>query len=194
MALDIVILGPPGAGKGTQAKLVAAEAGLPHINTGDMLRAEIAAETELGRRVKAIVDRGDYVPDDLMIELIRARLEQDDTVDGFVLDGFPRTLAQAEALDRMLEEIERGELTVVLNFQVTDDCVVERLHGRELKEGRSDDTPDVIRHRLDVFHEQTEPLVGYYRNKGILVGIHADRTVDEVFAEVEQVLETASAR
>jgi adenylate kinase len=194
MPLDVVILGPPGAGKGTQAKLVAAEAGIPHINTGDMLRAEIAAETELGCRVKAIVDRGDYVPDDLMIELIRARLEQDDTIEGFVLDGFPRTLAQAEALDRMLEEIERGELTVVLNFQVTDDCAVGRLHGRALKEGRSDDTPDVMRHRLDVFHEQTEPLVGYYRNKGILVGIHADRTVDEVFAEVEQVLETASAR
>jgi adenylate kinase len=194
MGLDVVILGPPGAGKGTQAKLVAAEAGIPHINTGDMLRAEIAAETELGRRVQAIVDRGDYVPDDLMIELIRARLEQDDTTEGFVLDGFPRTLAQAEALDRMLEEIERGELTVVLNFQVTDDCAVERLRGRALKEGRSDDTPDVIRHRLDMFHEQTEPLVGYYRNKGILIGIHADRTVDEVFAEVEQVLETASAR
>jgi adenylate kinase len=194
MAIDVVILGPPGAGKGTQAKLIGAEASIPHINTGDMLRAEIAADTDLGRRVHAIVDRGDYVPDDLMIELIRARLEQDDTTEGFVLDGFPRTLAQAEALDRMLEEIERGELTVVLNFQVSDDCAVERLRGRAVKEGRSDDTPDVIRHRLDVFHEQTEPLVGYYRNKGILVGIHADRTVDEVFAEVEQVLETASAR
>ena len=110
MALDIVILGPPGAGKGTQGKLISAEAGLPHINTGEMFRAEVAAESDLGRRVRAILDAGDLVPDDLTIEVVRARLGQEDTAGGFVLDGFPRTLAQAEALDRLLEELDRDEL------------------------------------------------------------------------------------
>ncbi|MGH3091802.1 MAG: adenylate kinase [Gaiellaceae bacterium] len=194
MALDIVILGPPGAGKGTQGKLISAEAGLPHINTGEMFRAEVAAESDLGRRVRAILDAGDLVPDELTIEVVGARLGQEDTMEGFVLDGFPRTLAQAEALDRLLEELDRDELSVVLDFHVSDAIAVERLLGRAGQEGRSDDTRATIQHRLDVYHDKTEPLVGYYRNKGILVGIHADRTVAEVFAEVQQVLETASAR
>jgi adenylate kinase len=194
MALDIVILGPPGAGKGTQGKLISAEAGIPHINTGEMFRAEVAAESDLGRRVRAILDAGDLVPDELTIEVVRARLDQEDTMEGFVLDGFPRTLAQAEALDRLLEELDRDELSVVLDFHVSDAIAVERLLGRAGQEGRSDDTRATIQHRLDVYHDKSEPLVGYYRNKGILVGIHADRTVAEVFAEVQQVLETASAR
>src|SRR5215218_6640861 len=118
MAVDVVILGPPGAGKGTQGKLIAGEAGIPHVNTGEMFRAEVAAESDLGRRVRAILDAGDLVPDDLTIEVVRARLAQDDTAGGFILDGFPRTLAQAEALDRLLEELDRGELSVVLDFHV----------------------------------------------------------------------------
>jgi adenylate kinase len=194
VALDILILGPPGAGKGTQGKLISQEAGIPHINTGDMFRAEVAAESDLGRRVRAILDAGDLVPDEVTIEVVRARLEQEDTVNGFVLDGFPRTIAQAEVLDRVLEEIDRGELSVVLDFHVSDEMAVERLVGRGVAEGRSDDTRKTIQHRLDVYHEKSEPLVGYYRNKGILVGIHADRTIEEVFAEVQQVLETASTR
>lgn len=194
MALDIVILGPPGAGKGTQGKLISAEAGIPHINTGEMFRAEVAAESDLGRRVRAILDAGDLVPDDLTIEVVRARLGQEDTAGGFVLDGFPRTLAQAEALDRLLEELDRDELSVVLDFHVSDAIAVERLLGRAAQEGRSDDARETVQHRLDVYHDKSEPLVGYYRNKGILVGIHADRTVHEVFVEVQQVLETASAR
>ncbi|MGH3037546.1 MAG: adenylate kinase [Gaiellaceae bacterium] len=191
MPLDIVILGPPGAGKGTQGKLIAADAGIPHVNTGEMFRAECAAGTELGERVRSILDDGDLVPDDLTIEVVRARLAQDDTARGFVVDGFPRTLAQAEALDRVLAEIDRGELCVVLDFQVSDEIAVQRLLGRAGVEGRSDDAPDRIRHRLDVYHEKSEPLVEYYRARGILVGIHADRTVEEVFAEVQQVLATA---
>ena len=194
MGLDIVILAPPGAGKGTQGKLISAEAGIPHINTGEMFRAEVAAESDLGRRVRAILDAGDLVPDELTIEVVRARLGQEDTMEGFVLDGFPRTLAQAEALDRLLEELDRDELSVVLDFHVSDAIAAQRLLGRAGQEGRSDDTRATIQHRLDVYHDNTEPLVGYYRNKGILVGIHADRTVAEVFAEVQQVLETASAR
>jgi adenylate kinase len=194
MALDIVILGPPGAGKGTQGKLIAAEAAIPHINTGDMFRAECAAGTELGEQVKTILDNGDLVPDDLTIEVVRARLAQDDTTNGFILDGFPRTLAQAEALDRVLAEIDRGELTAVLDFELPDEIAVQRLLGRAALEGRSDDLPDLIRHRLDVYHEKTEPLVEYYRTRGLLVPIHAARAIEEVFSEVQQVLEAASTR
>jgi adenylate kinase len=188
VAFDIVILGPPGAGKGTQARRVSQEIGLPHVATGDMLRAAIADGTELGRRVKPILDRGDLVPDDLMIELIRHRLDELDTANGFILDGFPRTYGQAEALDAMLAEIDRA-LLVVLEFQLPDEVAYERLLGR----GRSDDMPDMIRHRLDIQRVPDE-VVAYYRAKGILVGVQADRSVDEVFADVQSVLQTAAAR
>jgi adenylate kinase len=193
MALDVVILGPPGAGKGTQAKLIAAEAGVPHVNTGDMLRAERAAGTPIGRRVEEIIDRGDLVPDEVVIGLLRERLERDDTAEGFVLEGYPRTLAQAEALDRMLDEIERGRLSIVLHFPVSDELAERRLLGRAQQEGRSDDTPEVIHHRIDVQRVPDE-VIAYYRAKGILVGIHADRSIDEVFAEVQSVLQAAALR
>jgi adenylate kinase len=191
--LDVVILGPPGAGKGTQAALVARDAQVPKIATGDMLREAMAAETEVGLRVKPIYDAGDLVPDDLMIELIRERLSQPDTANGFVLDGFPRTIAQAEALDEMLTELDR-EISVVLQFQVSDECALERLRGRAEHEHRTDDGPEVVLHRIAEYHEKTEPLVEYYRSKGILVGIHADRSIEDVYAEVQDVLEAATAR
>ena len=188
MPLNIVILGPPGAGKGTQGKLIAKDAGIPHINTGDIFRAECAAGTELGQKVNSIIDAGDLVPDELTTEIVRARLAQDDTARGFVLDGFPRTLTQAEGLDRVLSEIDRGELSVVLDFELPDEMALERLLGRASVEGRSDDAPDKVQHRLDVYHRQTEPLVEYYRARDLLVPIHADKSVEDVSAEVQQVL------
>jgi adenylate kinase len=193
VALDILLLGPQGAGKGTQGKLVAADYGIPHIATGDMLRAAIAADSDLGRRVRPIYDAGQLVPDDLMVELIRERLAHEDAQQGFVLDGFPRTMAQAEALDEMLREIGR-ELDVVLGFQLEDEVGRERMLKRAAEEGRTDDTPDAIERRLRLYHEETEPLVEYYRSRGNLVGIHADRPVPDVFAEIQRALEQVAVR
>jgi adenylate kinase len=190
---NILLLGPQGAGKGTQGKMIAAEYGIPHVATGDMLREAIAADTELGRRVKPIYDAGQLVPDDLMIDLIRERLGEDDAQRGFVLDGFPRTMAQAEALEEMLHEIGL-ELDVVLEFQLDDEVGRERMLKRAAEEGRVDDTPEAIDRRLRLYHEQTKPLVEYYRSRGNLVGIHADRSIEAVFAEIQQALEQAAVR
>jgi adenylate kinase len=193
MGLNILLLGPQGAGKGTQAKRIAGEYGIPHIATGDMLREAIAAGTELGRRVAPILAAGELAPDDLMIELIRERLAQPDAEEGFVLDGFPRTMAQAEALDEMLREIGRS-LTVVFELQLTKEVCTERLTKRAALEDRVDDTPEAIRTRLALYHRETEPLIEHYRATGNLVGIHADRTVDEVFAEIQAALEHVAVR
>jgi adenylate kinase len=191
--VNILLLGPQGSGKGTQAKRIAEEYGLAHIATGDMLRAAIAAETPLGRVVKPIVDRGDLVPDELMVNLIRERLDDEDTREGFILDGFPRTMAQAEALDSMLSEIGR-DLDIVFELQINDDVAVDRLGKRAVEEGRTDDTPDAIARRLSEYHEKTEPLVGYYRLRGNLVGIHGNKPIDDVFSEIQEALQTVTAR
>jgi adenylate kinase len=188
LALNVLLLGPQGSGKGTQAKRIAAEYGVPHIATGDILRTAIAEDGELGRRVKEIVERGDLVPDELMVEIIRDRLTRDDTASGFVLDGFPRTMRQSEALDAMLREIGRS-LDVAFDLQVPEDVSFERLLRRAHEEGRTDDTPDVIRRRLELYRQETAPLAEYYRTKGILVGVHGDRSVNEVFTEIQQVLD-----
>jgi adenylate kinase len=191
--VNILLLGPQGSGKGTQAKRIADDFGLARIATGEMLRGAIAAGTPLGLEVKPIVESGELVPDELMIGLIRERLDDDDTRGGFVLDGFPRTMAQAEALDAMLGEIGR-DLDVVFELQVHDDVALERLAKRAVEEGRTDDTPDAIARRLSEYHEKTEPLVGYYRLRGNLVGIHGDKPIDQVFAEIEEALQTVAAR
>ncbi len=191
--MNILLLGPQGSGKGTQAKRIAAEYGIPHIATGDMLRAAIAARTPLGLRVQPILEGGQLVPDDLMVELIRERLGEDDAADGFVLDGFPRTMAQADALDAMLREIGR-ELAIVFELQVSDEICIERLLKRAREESRPDDTPEAIARRLELYHRETEPLVEHYRAQGVLVGIHADGTVNEVFAEIQQALEQVAVR
>ena len=193
MSLNLLLLGPQGAGKGTQAKRVAAEYGIPHVSTGDILRDEIAAGTELGDRVGPIYDRGDLVPDDLVVEVIRARLGAPDAQRGFVLDGFPRTIPQAEALDAMLQEIGR-ELNVVFELQLSDELCLERVLGRAQDEGRTDDTEAVVRRRLEVYHQQTEPVIEHYRARGNVVGIHADRSINEVFAEIQQALDHVAVR
>jgi adenylate kinase len=158
-----------------------------------MLRATIEDGSELGQRVKPVLESGQLVPDDLMIELIRERLAEPDAESGFVLDGFPRTAPQADALDRMLDEIGRP-LSIVFEFQLSDDVARERLLKRSELEGRNDDTPEVIDRRLALYHELTEPLVEHYRLHGNLVGIHADRSVNEVFSEVQEALEQVTAR
>jgi len=191
--VDVLILGPQGSGKGTQAKLVAAQYGIAHVATGDMLREAMDAGTELGLRVKPIYDAGNLVPDQLMIDLIRERLGQPDAASGFVLDGFPRTLVQAEALDELLKEIRR-ELDVILELIVPEEVSVERMLERARIEGRSDDTPEAIRKRLDLYFERTAPVVEHYRATGNLVGIHGDRTVDDVFGEIQDALDEVVAR
>jgi adenylate kinase len=193
VGLNILLLGPQGAGKGTQGKLIAREHSLPHIATGDILRGAIAAGTELGRRVEPLLTAGLLVPDNLMIELIRERLSCEDTEGGFVLDGFPRTMPQAEALDENLAEIDRP-LSVVFEFQVPEQVAVERLLRRSGEEGRADDTLEAIRTRLGLYRQETEPLIEYYRVKGILVPVHADRPVEQVFAEIQQALEQVAVR
>jgi adenylate kinase len=183
-----LLLGPQGAGKGTQAKRISAEYGVPHVATGDMLRIAISDGTTLGRQVEAIVNAGELVSDDLMIALIRERLAQEDTNDGFVLDGFPRTTAQAEALDQMFGEIGRT-FSVVFALQIPDEVAIERLRRRAEVEGRADDTDEAIRRRLGNYHRETEPLIEYYRVRGNLVPIHGERTEGEVFAEIQAALE-----
>jgi adenylate kinase len=190
---DILLLGPQGAGKGTQGRLIAAEYDVPHVATGDMLRAAMAASTELGRQVKPIYDAGRLVPDDLMIALIRERLGAEDARAGFILDGFPRTMPQAEALEEMLRDIGR-DLDVVFEFQLEDQVGRERMLRRAAEEGRADDTPEAIDERLRLYHAETEPLIEYYRARGNLVGIHADRPVQTVFGEIQQALEQMAVR
>jgi adenylate kinase len=186
--LNLVMLGAPGAGKGTQAVRIAETHGIPHISTGEMLRGAIAAGSELGQKVKSIVESGALVPDELVIDVIRDRLAQSDTSSGFVLDGFPRTLGQAEALDLLLAELGRP-LAIVLELELAEDTAVERMLGRAAEQGRADDTPEVIRNRFEVYRRQTEPLSDYYRSKGILVAVDSTPSMDEVFTAIERALD-----
>ena len=193
--MNILVLGPQGSGKGTQAKKIAATYGVPHIATGDMIREMKEIPTDLGRELKEVYDRGDLVEDELMIRLIRDRLSRGDTLPGFVLDGFPRTLPQAEALDRLLDELGRN-IDVVFEFQVTDKReLLDRMLKRAGQEGRSDDTPEAIERRLETYFRETAPLVDYYRtHRANVVGIHADRSIDAVFAEIRDALDAVAAR
>jgi adenylate kinase len=180
----ILILGPQGSGKGTQAKRIADAYDVPHIATGDMFRAAAAAGSELGRQVAPLLEQGILVPDDLTIELIRERLAGEH---GFVLDGFPRTIPQAEALDAMLDDIGKP-LDAVILLQVSDEVATERLRERAAQEGRADDTPEGIANRLRQYHELTELVVDRYQLAGIEVVVDGEQPMDDVFAAIQDAL------
>jgi adenylate kinase len=193
--MNVLLLGPQGSGKGTQAKLIAKTYGIPQVATGDMARELKELDSQLGREVKEIYDRGELLPDDLIVRMIRDRLDRGDTIPGFILDGFPRNLPQAEALDTLLAELGRG-LDVVFEFQIGDrEVLMERIAKRAVEEGRTDDTPDAIRKRLEIYDRNTAPLVEHYRaTRTNVVGIHADQPVDDVFAEIRSALEQVATR
>jgi adenylate kinase len=213
--MRIVLLGPQGAGKGTQAQRISRETGAKHISTGDLVRAEIKSGSELGQTIKEYNDRGDLVPDEIIIQMMRPYLDE---ADSWILDGFPRNQSQAEALDEMLKEID-AELEAAVALEAPDDLLVERLSGRRTSEStgniyhaeydpppedseedpgpfiqRKDDREDAIRHRLKIYHEQTEPLKDYYADRGILVQVDATQPISEVTAEIREAVEGAGGR
>jgi adenylate kinase len=214
--LNLILFGPPGAGKGTQAERLRGDFQLPYIATGDMLRSNVKEGTELGKKAKEYMDAGELVPDDLIVAMAAERLQQDDAQDGFILDGFPRTIEQAKALDRQLAELGR-RVTAALLIDVADEEVVRRLSGRRVcvkaghnyhvefdppkREGvcdqdgsrliqRDDDKPDVIRNRLRVYHEQTEPLIDFYDEQGVMRRIDGTRPPVEVHDHIRAVIAT----
>ena len=199
--MKIILVGPPGSGKGTQAKMIAEKYNIPHISTGDIFRENIKNQTELGVKVKEILDSGNLVPDELTIEIVRDRLSKDDCSNGYLLDGFPRTIPQAEAL----EKIEKAD--VVIDVEVPDDEIVTRITGRRMgsdgviyhtkykpaPEGieltqRDDDKEDVVRTRLKAYHDQTEPIIGFYTERGIVKEIDGTKEIDIVFQDICEIL------
>ena len=213
--LRAVLLGPPGAGKGTQAAKVIEKYNVPHISTGDIFRANIKEGTELGKKAKGYMDEGKLVPDELVVNLVTDRLQKDDCKEGFLLDGFPRTIFQAEQLDKFLSD-NGQKLDIVLNFKVRKDVLVERIAGRRVckscgasfhvvnvppkKEGicdacggelfqRKDDNRDTVENRINVYESETAPLIGYYEKQNVLVDFDGEKTHDEVFADVVKAIE-----
>jgi len=208
MAKQIVMLGPPGAGKGTQAKMLAEKLGVPHVSSGDIFRENLRAQTELGRHAGVYINRGELVPDDVTIAMIRERISRRDCNDGVLLDGFPRTAAQAEALDEMLSDLDKGQVVAVPCIIVPEDVLIERLTGRrtcraqghvfhiafnppvqagvcdfdgsELYQ-REDDTVETVTNRIRVYHERTQPLIDYYQQRGVLLEIDGNRPIEAVF-------------
>jgi len=186
--MRIVLLGAPGSGKGTQAALLVEELNLPHISTGELLRSAIKAGTELGKKAKAVIDRGELVSDDIMLGLIEERLSQADAAAGFILDGYPRNLAQARALDGLLNRIGRP-IDEALQIDVDVEMVIERIAKRAAQEGRSDDTEEVVRNRMKVYSDQTAPVVDYYAQQGLLSRVLGEGSIEEVFQRIRGVLQ-----
>ena len=212
--MKVIMLGAPGAGKGTQAKQIADKYSIPHISTGDIFRANIKNGTELGKKAKTFMDQGLLVPDELVVELVADRIQQDDCKNGFVLDGFPRTIPQAEALDAALEKINE-KMDYAIDVDVPDENIITRMSGRRAclncgatyhivsiptkVEGicdrcgspvvlRDDDKPETVKKRLEVYHEQTQPLIDYYKKKDILKTVNGVQTIEDVFKAIVEIL------
>ena len=186
--IRILLIGPPGAGKGTQAALLAKHFGIPAISTGDIFRENVRNETPLGLEAKAFMDRGEYVPDSLTNALVRDRLNQQDAVNGFLLDGYPRTIDQVEELDDILQETEK-KLDVVVQLTAESEELLRRLSGRAEEQGRSDDTPEVIKRRLDVYEEQTAPLIDIYASRSLVAKVNGLGEIADVTKRIIEVLD-----
>jgi adenylate kinase len=189
--MRLILLGPPGAGKGTQAKILVEKHGIVQLSTGDMLRAAVKAETPVGLRAKDIMARGDLVPDEVVVQIVSDRIEQPDCGNGFILDGFPRTVAQAEALEEMLHR-HGIDLDAVVELQVDEDALAARVENRARESGgavREDDTVEALKNRLAVYREQTAPLIDFYRARGKLVTVDGMKDIDAVAADIEGAVE-----
>jgi adenylate kinase len=183
----VIFFGPPGSGKGTQASGLAERAGIPQLSTGDMLRRAVKEGSPLGKKAKEVMDRGDLLPDEIIIALMKDRIAAPDCRDGFILDGFPRTVAQAEALEKLLRETGR-RVDAVLNLKVDENEVTSRMTGRAAAEGRADDNPATIRERLRVYREKTEPLISWFEKRGSLVPVDGTGPVEQVSRRIDESL------
>lgn len=213
--MKIIMLGAPGAGKGTQAKMISAKYGIPHISTGDIFRANIKNQTELGKKAKSYMDQGQLVPDELVVDLVADRIVQDDCAKGFVLDGFPRTIPQAEALDAALVSMNT-KIDYAIDVEVPDENIIERMGGRRACVGcgatyhivynstkvegicdacganlilRDDDKPETVKERLSVYHTQTQPLIDFYEAKGCLKAVDGTQAIEAIFDQITKILE-----
>jgi adenylate kinase len=189
--MRVVILGPPGSGKGTQAAMLVEHLGVPHISTGALLRDAAKKGTKLGIKAKAIIDRGDLVPDEIMLGIVEERLGQDDVANGFILDGYPRNVAQAKSLDEMLERLGQP-VEEAIHIDVDEDVIIQRIATRAKLEGRSDDTEETVRNRLRVYAEQTAPVADYYEEAGLLTRVWGHGGIDEILQRILSVLDISA--
>lgn len=192
MSLFVILIGAPGAGKGTQAKLLQAELGIPQVATGDLFRDNLKKMTELGKLAKSYMDKGELVPDEVTVAMVRDRLSREDCQNGAILDGFPRTVAQADELNKLLADDLGAQINIVPLINVDEEVLIQRLLRRAEIEGRADDNEGVIRNRMNVYQEQTAPLIDYYRQRDLLVHVNGEQSVEDVQSDLRAVIVQAS--